>query len=254
MELRATHLYFSAMKMASVICAALHSLVPLRNAVSKLSLEVVMDLPVVSKVLHLVSTISTWTCHFSATHQFTDALREPLDHLLDRSSNVKSVSIDNVHIWLLHALQRALQTLDNVLLAKTSGIGLLASSTEEHLGRKHILVARPGKLLESLAHLDLGSTIGVRLSSIEEVTPVAPSSGEAVFDNASLLRATVGTMVRIISVAAGFSSVKDGTDSHPPREKTDTLRPVGPRLRKIISLGSNFDSTAMIVMRCLFTN
>lgn len=41
--------------------------------------------------------------------------------------------------------------------------------TEEYLCAQNVLIAWPGELLESLAHLDLALAIGVDLSSVEEV-------------------------------------------------------------------------------------
>ena len=41
--------------------------------------------------------------------------------------------------------------------------------TKEYLCAQDVLIAWPGKLLESLAHLDLALSIGVDLSSVEEV-------------------------------------------------------------------------------------
>lgn len=40
---------------------------------------------------------------------------------------------DNIDVRLLQALERALETLDDVLSAETAGVGLLAASTEEDL-------------------------------------------------------------------------------------------------------------------------
>ena len=41
--------------------------------------------------------------------------------------------------------------------------------TKEYLCAQDVLIAWPGKLLESLAHLDFALAIGVDLGSVEEV-------------------------------------------------------------------------------------
>lgn len=40
---------------------------------------------------------------------------------------------DDIDVVVLETLERALQALDNVLLAQSSGVGLLAASSKENL-------------------------------------------------------------------------------------------------------------------------
>jgi hypothetical protein len=114
---------------------------------------------------------------------------------------------DNIDIRLLETLERALETLDDVLSAKTAGVGLLAASSEEDLcgedvpgwvSEKHaidlygyLLVARPGKLLEGSAHLNLRFTVGVDLSGVESVDTMIPSLLENLLDDIALLGASI---------------------------------------------------------------
>lgn len=56
---------------------------------------------------------------------------------------VVTMSEDNIDVVMLQALQRALQTLDDMLLAQTAGVGLLPRCAEEDLGGQDVLVTRP---------------------------------------------------------------------------------------------------------------
>lgn len=56
----------------------------------------------------------------------------------------------NVYVGLIHTLERALQSLDDMLPAETAGVGLLTSGTKEDLGGEDILVTGPCELLEGL--------------------------------------------------------------------------------------------------------
>jgi hypothetical protein len=124
--------------------------------------------------------------------EVADGLRETLDNLLHGSSGVGAVGKDNVDVGLLQPLQRALQSLDNVLPAQTAGVGLLASSTEEDFGRQNVLVSGPVELLQGLSHLHLGLTRGIGLGSVKGVDAMVPGSLQALLDNLTLLGSSVG--------------------------------------------------------------
>lgn len=53
---------------------------------------------------------------------------------------------DNIDVRLLEALERALKTLDDVLSAETTGVGLLAASAKEDLCGEDV----PGWVSEEL--------------------------------------------------------------------------------------------------------
>jgi hypothetical protein len=124
--------------------------------------------------------------------QVADNLGEALDNLLHGSADIRPVCENNVHVWLLQPLQRALETLDNVLPAEAASVGLLAASAEEDLGGEHVLITRPVELLERLTHLDLALAVGVDLGGVEEVDTVVPGSLHALLDNVAVLGAAVG--------------------------------------------------------------
>jgi hypothetical protein len=124
--------------------------------------------------------------------QIADDLSEALNNLLHGSADIRPVCEHNVHVRLLQPLQRALETLDNVLPAEAAGVGLLAAGTEEDLGAEHVFVTGPVELLKRLAHLDLTLAIGVDLGGVEEVDTVVPGSLQALLDNVAVLGATVG--------------------------------------------------------------
>jgi hypothetical protein len=98
-----------------------------------------------------------------------------------------TVSEDNIDVVMLQTLQGALQALDDVLLAQTTGVGLLSRCSKEDFGRQNVFVSRIFKLLKCLSHLDLALACGVDLSGIEEVDAVIPSRRDALGDNVALL-------------------------------------------------------------------
>jgi hypothetical protein len=61
-----------------------------------------------------------------------DCLCEALNDLLHRCGVVGTMGENNIDIWLLETLQRGLETLNDVLLAQTTSVGLLAACTEEY--------------------------------------------------------------------------------------------------------------------------
>jgi hypothetical protein len=124
--------------------------------------------------------------------QVADDLSEALDNLLHGSADIRPVCEHNVHVRLLQPLQRALETLDNVLPAEATGVGLLAACAEEDLGAEDVLVTRPVELLEGIAHLNLALTVGVHLRGVEEVDAVVPGGLHALLDNVAVLSAAVG--------------------------------------------------------------
>ena len=124
--------------------------------------------------------------------QIADDLSEALNNLLHGSADIRPVCEHNVHVRLLQPLQRALETLDNVLPAEAAGVGLLAASAEEDLGAQDVLVTRPVELLEGIAHLNLALAVGVDLGSVEEVDAMVPGSLQALLDNVAVLGAAVG--------------------------------------------------------------
>ena len=101
------------------------------------------------------------------------------------------MSEHHVDIVVLQPLQRALQTLNNVLLAQPPRVGLLASRAKVDLGRQHVLVARPRQLFEGIAHLHLALALRIYLGRVEEIDAVAPRCLHALLDNVALLRSAV---------------------------------------------------------------
>ena len=99
--------------------------------------------------------------------EVADDLGEGLDDLEHGGGGVGTVGEDDIDVGGLEALDGGLETLDDVLAAETAGVGLLATGAEEDLGGQDVLVAGPAELLESLAHLDLGSTVGINLGGVE---------------------------------------------------------------------------------------
>jgi len=124
--------------------------------------------------------------------QVADDLGEALNNLLHGSADIRPVCENNVHVRLLQPLQRALETLDNVLSAEATGVGLLTASAEEDLGAQNVLVTGPVELLEGIAHLNLALTVGVDLGGVEEVDAVVPGGLHALLDNVAVLGATIG--------------------------------------------------------------
>ena len=124
--------------------------------------------------------------------QVTNNLGEALDDLLHGSADIGPVCKNDIHVRLLQSLQRALESLHNVLPAQSTGVGFLAAGTEENLGAQDVLVAGPVELLEGVAHLDLTGTVGVDLGGVEEVDSVVPCSLHALLDNVAVLGAAVG--------------------------------------------------------------
>jgi len=97
--------------------------------------------------------------------EVADGLGETLNNLLHGSCVVGTVSQDDIDVVVVQSLEGALQALNDVLLGKTTGVGLLAASTEEDLGRDDIFVSGVGKLVEgtSVCHV-LVSALGSGLS------------------------------------------------------------------------------------------
>lgn len=124
--------------------------------------------------------------------QVANDLGEALDNLLHGSANIRPVCKDNVHVGLLKPLQRALESLNDVLPAQATGVGLLATSTEEDLCAQDVLVTGPVELLEGVSHFDLTGAVGVDLGSVEEVDSVVPCGLHALLDNVAVLGAAVG--------------------------------------------------------------
>lgn len=124
--------------------------------------------------------------------QVANDLGEALDDLLHGSADIGPVCKNNVHVGLLQSLQRALESLHDVLPAQATSVGLLAAGTEEDLCAQDVLVAGPVELLEGSAHLDLASTVGVDLGGVEEVDSMVPGSLHALLDNVAVLSATIG--------------------------------------------------------------
>lgn len=60
-----------------------------------------------------------------------DDLCEALNDLFHWCANIWAMSKHNIDVWLLHARQRALQPLDDVLSGETTSIWLFATSAEE---------------------------------------------------------------------------------------------------------------------------
>jgi hypothetical protein len=94
------------------------------------------------------------------------------------------MSKDNVDIWLLETLERALEALDDVFARETTSVRLFATCAKEDLGRQDIFVTWPVEFLESITHFNLGFTVGVRLGSVEEVDAVVPSSLQTAVEKA----------------------------------------------------------------------
>lgn len=56
---------------------------------------------------------------------------------------IVTMSKYNIDVVVLQALQGALQSLNDVLLAQTTGVGLLPRGAEEDLCRQNVFVPRP---------------------------------------------------------------------------------------------------------------
>lgn len=121
-----------------------------------------------------------------------DSLRKGLDNLLHRRANVWTMRKHDIHIRLLQPRKRALQSLNNMLLAQPPRIRLLSSSTKEYLRAKHILISRPSQLTQRITHLDLRLAICVDLGCVEEIYSILPCCGKDVFYDAAFLGAAVG--------------------------------------------------------------
>lgn len=89
------------------------------------------------------------------TYQVTDSLSESLDDFLHGGSNVRTMCEDNIDVRLFEALERALESLNDVLPAQATSVWLLASSSKEDLGSKHVLVAGPCKFFECLSGISI---------------------------------------------------------------------------------------------------
>jgi hypothetical protein len=162
---------------------------------------------------------------------------------------VVAVGKDDIDVRVLQTGQGALETLDDVLLGQAPGVGLLPLCAEEDLCRQDVLVTWPGELLEGLAHLELALSGRVDLGSVEEVDAVVPGGLHAVLDEGAPAAVWSASGIVVDGWARSYLTVPPMV-SHPPREKTETLRPAGPRRRNSMSLGSNFDSTAAMVGWC----
>ena len=75
--------------------------------------------------------------------------------------------------------------------------------------------------------MDLAAGEGVYLSGVESIDAIIPRSLQALLHNVPLLSAAIGEP----STCEGCQSRRHHLDYRPmiPREKTETLRPVGPR-------------------------
>ena len=144
--------------------------------------------------------------------EVADNLGEGLDDFEHGGGGVGTVGEDNIDVRGLETLDGGLETLDDVLAAETAGVGLLATGTEEDLSGQDVLVTGPAELLEGLAHLDFGSTVGINLGSVEGLllkmllvlcflwtggrkktyNAMVPGSLEALLDDLALLGTTVG--------------------------------------------------------------
>jgi hypothetical protein len=113
-------------------------------------------------------------------------LGEAFDYLLHWRAHIGPVGEDDVDVVVLQTLQGALEALNHVLLAEAASVGLLASCAKEDLCRKDVLVARPGELLEGVAHLDLRLTVSIGLRCVEEVDSVVPCGFQALLDDVAL--------------------------------------------------------------------
>jgi hypothetical protein len=165
-----------------------------------------------------------------------------------RSDSLRVVAVgkDDIDVRVLQTGQGALEPLNDVLLGQAPGVGLLPLCAEEDLCRQDVLVTWPGELLEGLAHLELALSGRVDLGSVEEVDAVVPGSLHAVLDERAPAAVWSASGIVVDGWARAYLTVPPMV-SHPPREKTETLRPAGPRRRNSMSLGSNFDSTAAMM-------
>jgi hypothetical protein len=168
-----------------------------------------------------------------------------------RSDSLRVVAVgkDDIDVRVLQTGQGALEPLNDVLLGQAPGVGLLPLCAEEDLCRQDVLVTWPGELLEGLAHLELALSGRVDLGSVEEVDAVVPGSLHAVLDERAPAAVWSASGIVVDGWARAYLTVPPMV-SHPPREKTETLRPAGPRRRNSMSLGSNFDSTAAMILCC----
>jgi len=97
-----------------------------------------------------------------------DVVHRP-DRLFDRSVGIGAMAIDEVDVVQLQALQRAVDRIEQVLAVQRVVVVGAAAHAPVELGRHDELDARPGKLLQHLAHDDFAVTFGVDLGVVEEV-------------------------------------------------------------------------------------
>ena len=109
---------------------------------------------------------SGWTNPVICQVEIANALRKALDDFLHRCANIWTMGKDDVDIWLLHALETALETLNNMLPRQPTGVWLLATSAKEDLCRQDVFVSWPRQLLQSLSHLNLALSVGVDLGCV----------------------------------------------------------------------------------------
>lgn len=115
-------------------------------------------------------------CHI----QIANALREGLDDLSHRRTEVWPVGEDNVNVRLLQPLQAALQSLDHVLATQAPSIWFLTARSEVDLSGQHVFVPGPCQFLERNTQLSFGLSARIFFSGVEKVDAVAPCRLQAV--------------------------------------------------------------------------
>lgn len=75
------------------------------------------------------------------------------------------MSENHVHVAHLQALQRSLDSLDQMLARESTAVGVLVADTKEDLGDDHKLVAVVVKLLEDASKLTLTLAFATRATS-----------------------------------------------------------------------------------------
>ncbi|KAF5783033.1 hypothetical protein HanXRQr2_Chr11g0503201 [Helianthus annuus] len=89
---------------------------------------------------------------------------------LNRSTNIRPMTINNIHILHIQPLQRSFCPLDNMFPGQAFVVG--AGATPEYLSGDYYVGTFPSELSDCLAHDFFSSTVGVDFCVVEEVNAV----------------------------------------------------------------------------------
>jgi hypothetical protein len=90
------------------------------------------------------------------------------------------MAVDEVDVIELQALERAVDRVHQVLAVERALLVRAVGDAPEELGRDDVAQARPGELLQRLAHDLLALAAGVDLGVVEEIDAAVPRRGHAV--------------------------------------------------------------------------